>query len=293
MKEDHISRKVKLRHELTTLPTVANAVPNVSGVLLSDRIAACVAEFGMIEPFSPDRLRAAGYELSIGDEVCVGGEIQPLKDAPGDNVFTLRPFEVAVIKIHERLNLPRNIIGRWNIKVGLAYKGLVWVGGPQVDPGWVGNLSCPIYNLSDKPVILRLHDPIAVIDFVVTTPFSEGKCREFERPPKRVTFDDYTPEDLRSALVKGAQERIDNFEAILKESESRFSSFISFTYAVLGILVAALAIQQATSGSTETKLSQLWNALNTALALVALWIASAALRRTKIRESPSKRAVRQ
>ena len=52
--------------------------------------------------------------------------------------------------------MPRFLIGRWNIRVTVAYKGLLWVGGPQVDPGWVGHLFCPIYNLSDQEVNFKL-----------------------------------------------------------------------------------------------------------------------------------------
>lgn len=277
------SRRARVQSELGRLPTIDNAQPGTAGVLLSDQIEACVDRFQLITPFCKERLRPAGYELSIGDEVSMGGRRIVLEDAPGKNMFELKPFEVAVIKIHERLNLPRNIIGRWNIKVGRAYEGLVWVGGPQVDPGWVGNLSCPIYNLSDKAVCLRLHDPIAVIDFVFTTPFSPQNCKPFERPPKRVLFDDYVPEALKSALVTHAKGRIDVFEARLDKLEGRVSNFLVITYTVIGILVAALSVLVTFQAPRAVPM---WTYITVAAASVALILAAIALLRSKPPPAP-------
>lgn len=278
------SRREQRLQELREMQCVDNALPGVAGVLLSDQISACVAAFQMIVPFDPERLRPAGYELSIGDEISIGGKRIVLKDAPGENTFVLKPFHVAVMKIHETLNLPRNLIGRWNIKVALAYEGLVWVGGPQVDPGWVGNLSCPIYNLGSTPLTLRLHQPIAVIDFVTTTPFSKT-CMPFKRPPNRVVFDDYSPERLQSALVTEAMDRIREFEAKLTESESRLSSFVNYTYVFTGIIVAALAILVTSNGSAAVVVP-IWTYFNSALAIIALAFGWAAFYRN--REAQSK-----
>jgi len=89
--------------------------------------------------------------------------------------------------------MPRFLTARWNIQVSKAYKGLLWVEGPQVYAGYVGNLFCPIYNLSDKPVILRYGEPIAVIDFKKTTHFHEGVSQDYAkgRLPERILFQDY------------------------------------------------------------------------------------------------------
>lgn len=145
------------------------------GVLLSDEIERYVAWFRLIDPFDCNNLDPAAYKLTVGDECAVGGEKKELCDEPNKNKITIPPFEVAVIKTHETVNLPRFLIARWNIYITLAYEGLVWVGGPQVDPGYVGHLFCPVYNLSDKEVTLRLHDTIAIIDFIKTTSFKNEK----------------------------------------------------------------------------------------------------------------------
>lgn len=213
-----------------------------AGVLLSDEIEYYVEKYKMIDPFKRDNLEAARYELTVGNEYAIGGEIKKLCDEPGKNEMRIPPFEVVVIETKERINLPRFIVARWNIRVKWAYEGLLWVGGPQVDPGWVGHLSCPIYNLSDKEVTLRLGEPIAVMDFVKTTPFKKGKSKEYHRPPARVLFDEYKPEKLISALYTEARKRVDDIESKVNRFGSRLYTFIGFILLVITVLVTVLAI---------------------------------------------------
>jgi len=179
-----------------------------TGALLSDEIEHYVSTCQLIDPFKEKRLKAAGYELAVGDEYVLGGERKELSIS---GTIRIPPFNVVVIKTEETINLPRFLIARWNIRVKWAYEGLLWVGGPQVDPGWVGHLFCPIYNLSDKEVVLRPGDPIALIDFVTTTPFNPGKSLPYRRPPKRVLLGEYGQE-LKSALFTEVGERIDRIE---------------------------------------------------------------------------------
>ena len=155
------------------------------------------------------------------------------------------PFEVAIIKTRETLNLPRFLIGRCNIQVTRAYQGLIWVGGPQVDPGWVGNLCCPIYNLSDQEVLLRYGDSIAVIDFVKTTEFHEGKSQSYlknDELPDRILFQDYHPEKLKSALSTFINESIAQFKARIDGMQNRVDAFISITFGVVALLFAAVTL---------------------------------------------------
>ncbi len=329
-----------------------------SGVLLSDEIEHYVYSFKLIDPFDCKNLDPAAYKLTIGDEYSIGGERKRLYDESGKNEITIPPFEVAIIKTYERVNLPRFLIARWNIKVSLAYKGLLWVGGPQVDPGYVGYLFCPIYNLSNNNVTLKYKDPIAVIDFVKTTPFKkekylfswdnvpgndndrllqflmvdlginwpaatiitksddnktirvsyEGKSVEitleenkkkallkfgkntpcdlivkeenqnfniykdknieFSRPPRRILFDDYDPETLKSALIGQAKNRIDDVEKRVTDFVRRFDIYIGIIGTLVAVLFAALAI--IASAQKDGSPSPWWWYLSATLTIFAL-----------------------
>ena len=212
------------------------------GVLLSDQIALHAEKYGLIAPLDPDLLKPAAYELRIGELCSIGGERRVLYNGPGtESELTIEPFEVAVIQTLERLNMPRYLIARWNVRVRWAYEGLLWVGGPQVDPGYKGHLFCPLYNLSDKPVTLKYGDAIAAIDFVPTTPFRERVSQPYKKPRARgrLIFDEY--QRPRSALAEFARKRIDEFDERLKGLQARIDQYSAITFAALAILVAAIA----------------------------------------------------
>ena len=221
------------------------------GVLLSDEIEHYVNEFKLIWPFrKDDQLKPAGYELSIGDEYVLGGE---KKELSKDGEIRIPPFNVVVIKTAETINLPRFLIARWNVRVRWAYEGLLWVGAAQVDPGWVGHLFCPLYNLSNKEVVLRSGDPIALMDFVTTTVYTPGICKSYFRPPKRVLMEQYQAVELKSALYTLATTRLDATETQVKaialssdsrihEIQSRIDSFVLITFSVIAVLFAAITI---------------------------------------------------
>ena len=227
MKTDHSVPDTPLRYD----PNHQDA-----GVLLSDQIAYYARNHQLIDPFAPDDLRPAGYCLHVGDEFMIAGqrynfEKQKLRD------LTIEPYEVAVIKIKEKVCLPRFLIGRWNIKVGLAYKGLMWVGGAQVDPGFKGHLYCPIYNLSNRPVRLEQGDQLAVIDFVKTTPFRAGTeySKEFETAKNTDRdFYDYRADQLESALIEQADD-IKDVKAQAKSVDTRVTWFTTLVVSLLGL----------------------------------------------------------
>jgi deoxycytidine triphosphate deaminase len=264
------------------------------GVLLSDRIEHyCGPDFKLIWPFEKEYLRPAGYDLRVGGNYAQGGEHYTLNDG---GFLTIEPYQVAVIQTLETLNLPGFLIGRWNIRVGLAYQGLLWVGGAQVDPGFRGRLSCPIYNLSTKSVTLKYGDELAMIDFVATTPVNIGSTPFQWWHKKKLVFQQYRTE-LQSGValrLKEIDTKVDEGEqrtagkldeekrsiaAGLKEAseqtsrrfesiQSRIDTFMTLSFTVVAVLFAGLGII-ATKGSDDPSFvsSPVW------VAVVALYFA--------------------
>ena len=231
------------RNRLKEFPEITtDDQPTISGILSADLIQEDARRHKLIEPFKLENLKPASYELTLGDEYCLGGKYRTLGEQTGSRELSIQPFEVAVLKTAETLNLPRFLIGRWNIRVTLAYDGLLWVGGPQVDPGWVGHLFCPIYNLSNNPVMLSLGDRIARIDFVKTTPVETDPEVKFQRPPDRLVIHDYKVDRLESALYVNARKRLDDVEEDLKSVRTRVDYFVTVVFSAFGLLVAALSI---------------------------------------------------
>lgn len=207
-------------------------------VLLSDEISfyATQKALPLINPFEPANLKPARYKLRLGDDCRVGNEQHWLSEKNPDLVIP--PYEIAIISTLETLNMPRFLIGRWDLKVKRVYEGLLWVGGPQVDPGYQGKLFCPLYNLSNKTINLKYGDTIATIDFIRTTPYTKN-CVDWDGTPNapRAQYDSF---GLMSGL-KDAWDLMKNLELRADKSEVKISNFQATTFTILGIIVAALA----------------------------------------------------
>lgn len=225
-----------------------------AGVLLSDKIIQLCKDTPpqskMIQPFDERQLHPAGYKLTVGDEFAINGEVFRLSDGGQPRTrpyIKLEPFQVAIIRTAEILCIPRFMIARWNIVVKSAYQGLLWVGAAQVDPGWRGRLSCPIYNLSSKPVILRAGEDLALMDFVHTTTVPENYLRKvtptkWERypTPDSVVLQDYNV-SLESALFTHAGQKIHEFEVSQSSLETRMNLFTTVVITALATVPAFLA----------------------------------------------------
>lgn len=280
----NVDKKERERERLNQLecPAVDGREHAPVGVLLSDEIEHYVRTFKMIEPFDPQRLKPAGYELTIGDEYVLGGETKILST---DGQIRIPSFNVVVIKTAETINLPRFLIARWNIRVLWAYEGLLWVGGPQVDPGWVGHLFCPLYNLSAKEVVLRAKDPIALMDFVTTTPFRAGKSRAYQRPPKRVLLEEYNAAELKSALFTEAKQRVEQIERDTRDKidrlEKRMEFFLGSGLVILTVLFAAISVFATAEKPTITPI---WPNVSVLISIAAIVLAFLAYLRTRNRK---------
>lgn len=194
--------------------------PDVVGVLLGDMILTYIKELSppLIEKYIPEHIKPASYDLRLGDRYYEDGELKNL--TPDDPYIIIKPHRVVVVTTIEILHLPRFLIGRWNLRVGLAYYGLLWAGGPQVDPGYWGLLLCPLYNLSDHDVAIKREDHIFTIDFTKTTPYDKSKVNsimeeyrsqkvEVElkfKPTKRRLRDYLPPYPLVSSVAKLKEE---------------------------------------------------------------------------------------
>ena len=165
-------------------------------VLLADEIEKlCTHAEPMIAPFDSTRLRPASYQLTLGPDMHIGGQERRLKE--GEQVI-LQPHQVAIVCTAEELWIPRHIIARWSLRVTNIYEGLLWTGGPQVDPGWKGPLFCPIYNLAERPVVLKLGQAMFTIDFSRTTPVSKRyiTMKQDAKTYPKVWFEASTPTTL-------------------------------------------------------------------------------------------------
>ena len=147
--------------------------------------------------------------------------------------------QVAIVKTHEIVNIPRFLIGRWNLRVKWVYEGLLWTGGPQVDPGWQGALYCPIYNLAERQVVIPYKERFFTMDFARTTPFQEapttyGSKSKCHRGARDKNLQGHDIHRLRSAPFESLRQ--------LSSLDTRVNSFNNFTFLVLAVMIAAIGV---------------------------------------------------
>jgi hypothetical protein len=88
------------------------------------------------------------------------------------------PNSIVFVSIAESLDLPFYIAARFNLRVEWVYKGILLGTGPQVEPGFRGQLSCPLYNLTNYPHKITRKDEFATIDFERTSSFVRDSPRK-------------------------------------------------------------------------------------------------------------------
>ena len=234
-------------------PLADNSEASSGAVLLSDQIEYYIRELPTPLITNPDGrwisnaelgdcLDAASYKLRLGNEANVGGRRVPVSYG---EPLVLAPHQVAVVKTHEEINIPRFLIARWNLRVTWVYEGLLWVGGPQVDPGWQGALYCPIYNLAEREVVIPYMERVFTMDFTRTTPYHKGKASY-----------GYKSKPHKSARQKNLQGHDVNrlqsapFSALsqLATLDTRVTAFSSLTFLALAVVIAAIGVLAALGG---------------------------------------------
>lgn len=208
-------------------------------VLLCDEIKYYCTQMDppLIENFCENYLEAASYKLRLGEKYREDGTDKKLSgNKPG---LVIPRHSLVIVTTFEKLNIPGFLIGRWNLKVKKVYEGLLWVGGPQVDPGYQGHLSCPLYNLSDKPVSLEFKEPLFTIDFVKTTFYNEDKgCKLWKRERDPENLGGLDRYGIESGVKKDLN-KLKDFESKIDTFHSKIDTFQSVVFTILGIIIAA------------------------------------------------------
>lgn len=248
-------------------------------VLLSDKIKECIKRDFLIEdPELENRegeanlqslneqISHASYNIRVGKKAVVEARDETIELSDYKEII-LEPFEVAIIETYEKVNIPNNLIARWNIRVTLAYEGLIWVGGPQVDPGYKGHLYCPIYNMSDKKVVLRYKDIIATMDFVQTTE-PPSNFVAFNKSIK--PFEAYKQRKLKSALTTHVQDKMKELDSFKDKIEERLHKLQTTFLTVIGALFATLSILIITMKDNSRNLCEYSSYLAIGLSISAL-----------------------
>jgi deoxycytidine triphosphate deaminase len=154
--------------ELLTDAYWKDPMPGWQGMLSSDLIAFYNEQVGgMIIPWDSRLVKPAAYELTLGPVYLSQGERKELsRESPW---LELPKNSIVFVTMQQMIRLPHYIAARFDLAIEFIYQGILLGTGPQVDPGFRGALSCPLHNISDQSVHLKLGEPFAKMDFAKTS----------------------------------------------------------------------------------------------------------------------------
>jgi deoxycytidine triphosphate deaminase len=155
------------------------------GILLANQIhQLCEQELLISKEYDSKNLRPAAYTLRIGDDY-IDSEGKRQKLSGGEDFFVFKKNSIVFVSTKEELDIPYYIIARFNLRVNWVYAGILLGTGPQVDPGFSGKLSCPLYNLTNVDIVITRGEDFATIDFEKTTALLE-KYPDAEEKKKKI-----------------------------------------------------------------------------------------------------------
>lgn len=133
-------------------------------VLRDMNIVQMMAE-GVFDGASIANINPASIDLALGEEIRdVDGH---LIDRLGKNdEFVIKPNQFVLAHTLEKINMPVNLLGIVKGKSSLARKGLIIEFAGFIDPGFSGQITLELKNVSDKPVVLKKHMRICQLCFL-------------------------------------------------------------------------------------------------------------------------------
>lgn len=175
-------------------------------------------------------VKGASYDLLLGDEYYYDGKINYLTDS--SPFLTIEPYDYAIVSCRESARIPRDIIGKFGLTVGLFCQGIILSNGPQIDPGFNGTLFCLLFNTSNRAVHLKRGMHYATIEFnklFEPAPPYEGNYQDKDK------IIDYIPTNALHGAINELKKEIERLK-----NESRMMQNIYL--GVVGLMVAILSI---------------------------------------------------
>ena len=126
-------------------------------MLLPDsEIRALCQEKALIQPFDPERLNPASYDVALGDNIMIEVAETPelirhsIQTHSKEDPYWLKPGEFILAETQETFNFPDDVAGQFALKSSRARQGYQHLLAGWIDPGFHGVLTLEIKNIRQK-----------------------------------------------------------------------------------------------------------------------------------------------
>jgi len=239
-----------------------------------------IAATGMLHPFqvhpgnASEMLKPASCGMRLGgtvvywEKVDSGAPVRVERELKDGEELQLARNSIVYVTLESTLRLPDYIAARFNLTIRDIYRGVLAGTGPLVDPGFEGQISVPLHNLTFNDYVIRAGEPIAWMEF---TKLSPNERWTDERPAARAdryvpfpqrkrerrTVGDYVryasavPITSSIPAIAGKAER--SAEATKKAAERQVRIVGLFSIlALIAVIVGTIAIVTAIDGLVES-----------------------------------------
>jgi len=165
----------------------------------------------VIEPYHPECVQPSSVDVHLGNKFLIFNRVQhavinikekqeglmEMVEVKESEPFILHPGEFVLGSTVERVKMPTHIAGRIEGKSSLGRLGLlIHSTAGYIDPGWDGNLTLELSNVSPLPITLYPNMKIGQISFLkmtteVENPYGSEKLKskyQGQEGPKESKF---------------------------------------------------------------------------------------------------------
>jgi len=157
------------------------------------------------------QIQQSSYDLRLGEEYYISGKKAPEKMSEKKQYLSLAPGQFAILTCHERLKLPRSVLGLITLRNTFKMQGLVNVSGFHVDPMFKGRLVFAVQNVGPNDIRLRWMEPTFTIFFADV---EDGKDK-VRKPRLGIELEDIQRLGGNSITLSKLKKDIDTIRTVL------------------------------------------------------------------------------
>lgn len=200
---------------------------------LSQNLIKLMIECGMLlENADISGVKGASYDLLLGDEYYYAGKINRLSDS--SPFLTIEPYDYAIVSCKERARMPRDVIAKFGLTVGLFCQGIILSNGPQIDPGFNGTLFCLLFNTSNLPVHLKRQKHYATIEFNKLIEPANPYEGQYQGTEKII---EYIPSNALRGAINELKKEIEKLKNESKVMQNIYLGVVGLMFAIISILL--------------------------------------------------------
>lgn len=204
----------------------------VGGGLSRDFIEKMIQCNVLIKDGKKENISNASYDLTLGDEYYYAGEIKTLDTK--NPFIAIEPYDYVIASCAEKLAMPRDISGRFDVSVNLFCQGIILSNSTQVDPGFRGKLFCLLFNTSNKVVYLKRNMHYATLEFnklIEPTTAYLGKYADED------SIVAYLPTNIMQGAINELKKEIEELKAENQKMQSIYLSVLALFLAIVSIFL--------------------------------------------------------